>query len=106
MEAVRTVNDDEKMRRAQEKYVKRLKSASMKDSALNSRFEFGSTMGADLATPIVSTQDGPRMAGVANFGGKKAAPFVKGGKGRKAVLAKALLKKKKMGKRDTDNDGD
>jgi hypothetical protein len=36
------------------------------------------------------------MAGVANFGGKKAAPFVKGGKRRKKVmLAKSTLRKAK-----------
>lgn len=48
-------------------------------------------------TPIVSIQDGPRiMAKVSNFGGKKAAPFVKGGKRRKKVmLAKSTLKKAK-----------
>lgn len=44
---------------------------------------------ADLSTPIVSTQDGPRIMGkgISNFGGKKAAPFVKGGKRRAKVLA-------------------
>jgi hypothetical protein len=61
----------------------------------------GDTM---LATPIgASVQDGPRMT-TTHFGGKKAAPFVKGGgrskthpndaKGRKRALAKAALKSK------------
>lgn len=61
--------------------------------------------GADLSTPIESTQDGPRMSGkVSNFGGKKAAPFRKGGKRRAKVLA---AKSAMRGKRkDTENDGD
>jgi hypothetical protein len=57
--------------------------------------------GADLSTPIVSTQDGPRTMGkgISNFGGKKAAPFKKGG-GRKtkAVVAKAAVMGAKYGK--------
>lgn len=54
-----------------------------------------------LSTPITSTQDGPRMT--TQFGGKKAAPFVKGGgrskshpndaKGRKRKAAKAAVAK-------------
>lgn len=56
---------------------------------------------ADLSTPIVSSQDGPRMSGkLSNFGGKKAMPFGKGGKRR---VAKALVKKAKKDK-DGDND--
>lgn len=51
---------------------------------------------ADLSTPIVSSQDGPRMSGkLSNFGGKKAAPFGKGGKRK---MAKAMLRKAKMTK--------
>lgn len=48
-----------------------------------------------LATPLVSAQDGPRMSGkLSNFGGKKAAPFRKGGKRRaKIVVAKAAARK-------------
>lgn len=61
--------------------------------------------GADLAVPIASTQDGPRMSGkMSNFGGKKAAPFQKGGKRRgKVLLAKAAVRKAKM---DKDGDAD
>lgn len=56
---------------------------------------------ANLSTPIVSSQDGPRMSGkLSNFGGKKAAPFGKGGKRK---MAKAMLRKAKMDK-DGDND--
>lgn len=37
----------------------------------------------ELSTPLISSQDGPRMAGnLANFGGKRAMPFGKGGKRR------------------------
>jgi hypothetical protein len=57
--------------------------------------------GTDLSTPIVSTQDGPRIMGkgISNFGGKKAAPFKKGG-GRKtkAMVAKAAVSGAKFGK--------
>lgn len=63
------------------------------------RLAGGSTM--NLSTPIgASVQDGPRMT-TTHFGGKKAAPFVKGGgrskthpndaKGRKRAAAKAAL---------------
>lgn len=38
------------------------------------------------------------MAGLNNFKGKKAAPFAKGGKRRKAVVAKALAKKARSSK--------
>jgi len=40
-------------------------------------------------TDLVSSQDGPRIMGkgLSNFGGKKAAPFAKGGKRRKAMKA-------------------
>lgn len=67
----------------------------LKERALDtSGIEVGGTM--NLSTPIVSVQDGPRMTGVANFGGKKAAPFRKGGKRRaKVLLAKAALKRGK-----------
>lgn len=41
----------------------------------------------NLSTPIVSAQDGPRMAGSANFGGKKAAPF-----GSKKRAAKSIAR--------------
>lgn len=48
----------------------------------------GDASGLTLSTPIASTQDGPRMSGKdGNFGGKKAAPFKKGGKRRAKVLA-------------------
>lgn len=61
----------------------------------------------DLSTPIVSSEDGPRMSGkMSNFGGKKAAPFGKGGKRRAKVLAKAVVAGAKAAKRDSDNDGD
>ena len=64
-----------------------------------SGIEFGRSM--SLSTPIVSVQDGPRMS-LANFGGKKAAPFLKGKKRRaKIVAAKGALKKK-----DPDGDND
>ena len=62
-----------------------------------------------LSTPIVSVQDGPRMAGIANFKGKKAAPFKKGGGRRAKVLAAKTAVKRATAKkrlRDTDNDGD
>lgn len=43
------------------------------------------------------------MAGkVSNFGGKKATPFVKGKKRRKAVLAKAVLRARKGARRGAD----
>lgn len=62
---------------------------------------------ADLSTPIVSSEDGPRMSGkMSNFGGKKATPFGKGGKRRAKVLAKAVVAGAKAAKRDSDNDGD
>lgn len=49
---------------------------------------FAGSLAVDLSTtPIVSAQDGPRMAGIANFGGKKAAPF-----GSKKVAAKRAAK--------------
>lgn len=56
----------------------------------------GATM--SLSTPVVSAQDGPRMA-TPSFGGKKAAPFVKNdpnGKKRaaKMAVAKARLAQK------------
>lgn len=59
--------------------------------------EVGGTL--SLSNPIVSVEDGPRiMAKVSNFGGKKAAPFRKGGKRRaKVLVAKAAVKKAKMG---------
>jgi hypothetical protein len=62
----------------------------------------------NLAVPIASTQDGPRIMGkgVSNFGGKKAAPFTKGGKRRAKVLAKAVVAGAKAAKRDSDKDGD
>jgi hypothetical protein len=60
-----------------------------------------------LSTPIVSVQDGPRIMGTSHFGGKTAAPFVKGGgrskkhpndaKGKKRAAAKAALSKAKGG---------
>lgn len=50
-----------------------------------------------LSTPIVSSEDGPRMAGIANFGGKKAAPFVKGGKRRAKKVARAKMALKGKG---------
>lgn len=50
-----------------------------------------------LSTPIVSTQDGPRMS-MKNFGGKKAAPFVKGGKRRAKVLAAKSAVRKSVAK--------
>lgn len=64
----------------------------------NSDHLAGSTL--SLSTPIVSVQDGPRMSGkVSNFGGKKAAPFKKGGGRRaKVLLAKAVAKKARQGK--------
>lgn len=47
-----------------------------------------------METPLVSTQDGPRIMGLSNFGDKKAAPFGKGGKRKKkAARAKALRHK-------------
>lgn len=57
----------------------------------------GDASGLHLATPIASTQDGPRMSGnLSNFGGKKAAPFGKGGKRRAKVLAaKSAVRGKK-----------
>lgn len=55
-----------------------------------------------LSTPIVSSQDGPRIMGkgLSNFGGKKAAPFGKGGK-RKAKMnaAKAYVTGAKASKK-------
>lgn len=47
----------------------------------------GGTVNADLSTPIGSVQDGPRMTGAANFGGKKAMPF-----GKKKAATKSLVK--------------
>lgn len=55
-----------------------------------------------VPTPIVSTQDGPRMAGIANFGGKKAAPFKKGGKRRDKVLAAKAVVSSHRVKRGAD----
>lgn len=56
----------------------------------------GDTM--SLSTPIASVQDGPRMSGVSNIPAhRKAAPFRKGGKRRKALLAKDALRKSKGG---------
>lgn len=49
-----------------------------------------------LSTPIVSAQDGPRMAGIKNFGGKKAAPF---GSSAKKKIAKALAAKARASKK-------
>lgn len=62
---------------------------------------------ADLSTPMVSSEDGPRMSGnLSNFGGKKAAPFKKGGKRRAKVLAKAVVAGAKAAKKDKDGDSD
>lgn len=59
----------------------------------------------NLSTPIVSAQDGPRMTGISNFGGKKAAPFKKGGKRRAKVLAaKSAVKGAKWSKASDDAD--
>lgn len=55
-----------------------------------------------LSTPIVSSQDGPRMAGIANFGGKKATPFGKGGKRAIAKKAVAAAKKGKKSRASAD----
>lgn len=58
---------------------------------------FGRTM--SLSTPIVSTQDGPRVKmSTKNFGGKKATPFRKGGKRRAKVLAAKTAVKRSAAK--------
>lgn len=65
------------------------------------------TLNADLSTPIGSDQDGPRMTGIANFGGKKAAPF--GSKKRRKAArgaAKAVARKARGPQLSTDGSGD
>lgn len=54
-----------------------------------------------MAVPAIGSTDGARMAGnVANFGGKRAAPFVKGGgRAKKAKLSKASTAKVEFAKR-------
>lgn len=49
-----------------------------------------------LANEIISSQDGSRMAGTPNFGGKKAAPFGKGGKRVKQTPEQLKAKAKAM----------
>lgn len=56
-----------------------------------------------MSTQIVSTNDGGRTVGISNFGDKKAAPFTKGKKRRKAVLAKAVAAKGKKWTKSSDD---
>lgn len=67
--------------------------AGMSNRAVVSNFAPAKSATMSLSTPIVSVQDGPRMT-TAHFGDKKAAPFRKGGKRRKAMLAKDALRKR------------
>lgn len=55
----------------------------------------GATRGVSLSVPIVGSQDGGRMTGKPAFGGKKAAPFVKGGGRAKNIRALNVEKLKR-----------
>lgn len=55
-----------------------------------------SVKAVSLSVPLVGTNDGARMTGKPAFGGKKAAPFAKGGKRKRTALT-ALAQAKKRG---------
>lgn len=83
---------------AQQKAATKQAAANQKAAAAAGKAAIGAggaTRGVSLSVPIVGSQDGGRMTGKPAFGGKKAAPFVKGGGRAKNIRALNIEKLKR-----------